>query len=123
VDNDLQIPCKVRKRNFVPTFYIKTISLPRQARDKHRKNSKRNRFLTLCKLGEPKHPLCNDAEQAAVVQYGSDFLEALKPVIESAPKNGAFITSCVCHGCPWSEVTTGASENGLLSRLYVKPIF
>ena len=39
--------------------------------------------------------------QAAVMSYGSDFLEALQPVIDSAPKNGAFITSCVCHGCPW----------------------
>lgn len=43
------------------------------------------------------------------MNYGSDFLEALKPVIDSAPKNGAFITSCVCHGCPWSTVTTGAT--------------
>ena len=62
-----------------------------------------------CRAGEPKHPKCNTNEQAAIVQYGEDFLDALKPVIESAPKNGAFITSCLCHGCPWSTVTTGAS--------------
>jgi hypothetical protein len=30
---------EVRKRHFLPTFYIKMIILPRQARDKHRENS------------------------------------------------------------------------------------
>lgn len=62
-----------------------------------------------CHLGDPKHPKCTAAEQSAVLQYGSDFLEALKPAIgPSAPKNGAFITSCICHGCPWDVLTTGA---------------
>lgn len=60
-----------------------------------------------CHLGEPKHPKCSDIEQSEVLKYGSDFLKALKPVIDSGPKNGAFITSCVCHGCPWDVVTTG----------------
>ena len=60
-----------------------------------------------CHLGDPKHPKCTAAEQRAVLQYGSDFLEALKPAVASAPKNGAFITSCICHGCPWDVLTTG----------------
>ena len=61
-----------------------------------------------CSAGHADHQMCNATEQAAIVQYGSDFLDALKPVIDSAPKNGAFITSCVCHGCPWPTVTTGS---------------
>jgi hypothetical protein len=34
----------VRKTYFFRHLYIKTIILPRQARDKHRKNSKKGRF-------------------------------------------------------------------------------
>lgn len=41
--------------------------------------------------------------QAAVLQYGVDFLEQFKPV-QSEPRNGAMITSCICHGCPWSQL-------------------
>eukprot|EP00966_Prymnesium_polylepis_P018669 429858-Prymnesium_polylepis.1 len=43
------------------------------------------------------------AEQAAVVQYGVDFLDAFAPV-RANPKNGAMITSCICHGCPWADL-------------------
>ena len=53
-----------------------------------------------CLVGEASHKACSTKEQAAILQYGIDFLAALLPVIASAPKNGAFITSCVCHGCP-----------------------
>eukprot|EP01046_Picozoa_sp_COSAG06_P043484 COSAG06_NODE_5700_length_3313_cov_3.423460_5_plen_119_part_00 len=35
---------EVRKRHFLSHLYIKTIFLPRQARDRHRENSKRDRF-------------------------------------------------------------------------------
>ena len=35
---------QVRKRHFLSTFYIKMIILPRQARDKHKKNSKKVPF-------------------------------------------------------------------------------
>ena len=45
-----------------------------------------------------------DAERAAVLQYGTDFLDAFAPVRSNA-KNGAMITSCICHGCPWPELT------------------
>ena len=44
------------------------------------------------------------AEQAGVLQYGKDFLKQFQAVTAD-PKNGAFITSCICHGCPWPEAT------------------
>ena len=44
------------------------------------------------------------AEQAGVLQYGLDFMAQLKAV-QADEKNGAFITSCICHGCPWSDPT------------------
>ena len=62
-----------------------------------------------CKAGDAGHVTCNSTESAAIVQYGADFLTALQPVIASQARNGAFITSCICHGCPWSTVKTGAS--------------
>ena len=39
---------KARKRHFLSHLYIKCIVLPRQARDKHRENSKNDRFLAGC---------------------------------------------------------------------------
>jgi hypothetical protein len=36
---------QARKRHFLSHLYIKCIILPRQARDKHRENSKKCRFL------------------------------------------------------------------------------
>jgi hypothetical protein len=41
----LATDAKVRKRHFLRHLYIKCIILPRQARDKHRENSKKGRFL------------------------------------------------------------------------------
>merc|ERR1719267_70213 len=40
------------------------------------------------------------AEQDGVIHYGTDFMRQFEPVTK-ATKNGAFITSCICHGCPW----------------------
>lgn len=57
-----------------------------------------------CKAGSAGHPACNTAEQAAIIQYGTDFLTALTPAIGTGPKNGAFITSCICHSCDWAEL-------------------
>jgi hypothetical protein len=39
---------KVRKRHFSSTLYLKINILPRQARDKHRENSKKCRFSQRC---------------------------------------------------------------------------
>lgn len=43
------------------------------------------------------------AEQQGVLQYGKDFMTQFAPV-QQEPKNGAMITSCICHGCPWSTL-------------------
>jgi hypothetical protein len=44
-------------------------------------------------------------EQAGVLQYGKDFMEQLAPVYTPPEsKNGGMITSCICHGCPWSDL-------------------
>ena len=39
-----------------------------------------------------------------MLQYGQDFLSQLEPVYADGAKNGGFITSCICHGCPWSDL-------------------
>merc|ERR1712039_221854 len=49
-------------------------------------------------------PWTTKAEQEGVIQYGKDFMRQFRPVMKSA-KNGAFITSCICHGCPWPTLT------------------
>ena len=44
-------------------------------------------------------------EQDGVLQYGKDFMAQLAPVYSKAEaKNGGMITSCICHGCPWSDL-------------------
>ena len=62
---------------------------------------------------------CNDSERAAITQYGTDFLSqfAIMPTLKG---NGAFITSCICHGCPWSDVTL---SNHVSLTLYVLPLY
>ena len=52
-----------------------------------------------------------EAQHAAVLQYGDDFLSQFGPVGKEG-KNGAMITSCICHGCPWSTLTTSAEGDG-----------
>mmetsp|Transcript_2977 Transcript_2977/g.7079 ORF Transcript_2977/g.7079 Transcript_2977/m.7079 type:complete len:419 (-) Transcript_2977:180-1436(-) len=45
------------------------------------------------------------AEQDGVLQYGKDFMAQLDYLAGSEwLKNGAMITSCICHGCPWSDL-------------------
>jgi len=41
---------------------------------------------------------------AAVETYGADFMEAFRPMLENPRKNGAAITSCVCHGCDFGHL-------------------
>ena len=72
-----------------------------------------------CIDGDMSHPPCNATEQASMLQYGADFVSALQPVVDSAPKNGAFITSCICHSCSWATlVLDGASSYTHYSRWY-----
>ena len=47
-------------------------------------------------------------EQDAVLQYGLDLMAQFAPV-QTEGKNGAFITSCICHGCEWNALTTPQS--------------
>jgi hypothetical protein len=49
------------------------------------------------------------AEQDGVLQYGKDFLTQFSPV-QTESKNGAMITSCICHGCNWAALTTGSDN-------------
>ena len=41
-------------------------------------------------------------EQHAVLKYGVDFLVAWERVVPTSGRNGAFITTCICHGCNWT---------------------
>lgn len=52
---------------------------------------------------------CTAAEQAAEEAYGTDFLRQLGAV-EASPQNGAFITTCLCHRCPWFSLRTSDSD-------------
>jgi hypothetical protein len=39
-------------------------------------------------------------------------MEQLAPVYtDGESKNGGMITSCICHGCPWSDLKTGDASN------------
>jgi hypothetical protein len=49
---------------------------------------------------------CSAQEQAQVLSYANSYLDALVPV-RANPANGAFITSCICHDCPWSSLALG----------------
>jgi hypothetical protein len=52
-----------------------------------------------------KHIADTAVVQAGVLQYGTDFLEQVSPVSGAGSRNGGFITSCICHGCPWQDLT------------------
>jgi len=51
------------------------------------------------------------AEQDGVLAYGAGFLHDFDPV-KADEKNGAFITSCICHGCPWQSPTALSYDGG-----------
>jgi hypothetical protein len=57
-------------------------------------------------LAHPAHHKapCDADEQAAVIKYGQAFMDDFQPVTKQA-KNGAMITSCICHGCNWNSIT------------------
>jgi hypothetical protein len=38
-----------------------------------------------------------------VLQYGADFLRDWSAVVPLSGRNGAFITTCICHGCNWTS--------------------
>ena len=47
---------------------------------------------------------CTDSEKAAIVAYGKSFMADFNSVMQNE-KNGAMITSCICHGCNWNNIT------------------
>ena len=49
---------------------------------------------------------CNATQRADILQYGASFMTALAPVL-AEQKNGAFITSCICHACDWGRLSLG----------------
>merc|ERR1711871_396043 len=49
-------------------------------------------------------PWTTPAEKKGVLQYGIDFMSQFSPVRKN-PSHGAMITSCICHGCPWSQLS------------------
>jgi hypothetical protein len=55
---------KVRKRHFLRHLYIKCIILPRQARDKHRENSKKARFRRLLSRRDSNEDLGAESDDA-----------------------------------------------------------
>jgi hypothetical protein len=56
-------------------------------------------------------------EQDGVIQYGKDFMSQFAAV-QASPKNGAFITSCICHGCPWHNSTALSIDDLTVDQHY-----
>merc|ERR1712137_1061261 len=58
-----------------------------------------------CLIGwmKPQHN-CTEDEQAAVLEFADSFMDQFAAVAKER-QNGAFITSCICHGCGWSTLT------------------
>jgi hypothetical protein len=58
----------------------------------------------------------NKAETDGVLEYGAHFLEALAPLTASPTSpHGGVITTCICHGCPWSSMNyTNAASKGVV---------
>jgi len=50
---------------------------------------------------------CNASQRAAILSYGGAFLSALAPVLAEEQRNGAFVTSCICHACDWGSLALG----------------
>merc|ERR1712060_283090 len=54
---------------------------------------------------------CSSPMRQGILQYGNDFdnqFAALKAVITGKSSvHGGFITTCMCHGCPWDKLVHG----------------
>ena len=66
-------------------------------------------LANILQVGDYKHVPTLPAERAGVLQYGADFLTQLAPFVAPSSStteqtHGGFITSCVCHGCPWADL-------------------
>lgn len=54
---------------------------------------------------------CTETEKHSVVEYGADWLSSFPRMTLLKGGHGAFITSCVCHGCPWEALSLDGSAN------------
>ena len=52
---------------------------------------------------------CSAAEKKAILAYGESFLSDFEPVMQNH-KNGAMITSCICHGCNWKNISLNGKD-------------
>ena len=50
------------------------------------------------------HMAANKEIASGILQYGRDFLSQQAAVGGAGSKNGGFITTCICHGCPWADL-------------------
>jgi len=73
-------------------------------------NSKYDAWQLGNELRTPDKNWVKKPEQAAVLQYGQDFLRDYKPVTENK-QNGAMITSCICHGCSWDTLEVAGKNS------------
>ena len=51
----------------------------------------------VCIAKQKDHQPCPASDQAAILNYGEDFMEQFSAVMKN-PDHGATITSCICHG-------------------------
>ena len=42
-------------------------------------------------------------QRQAVLSFGGSFLDQLAPLLSNG-RHGAFISTCICHGCPWDDL-------------------
>lgn len=47
--------------------------------------------------------------QKDVIAYGQDFDKQFQ-VVTTEQQNGGFITTCICHGCPWADLILDGSN-------------
>ena len=87
----------------------------------HDSSSSRRQLLLQPELAPPIVGVnCNATQRAAVLEYGASFLAALAPVVAARDeRNGAFITSCICHACDWAILALqGKTANGHFADWY-----
>jgi len=62
-------------------------------------------LLNELQTGTSRQHMADDAAvQKDVIGYGALFLDEVAPVGGAGSRNGAFITTCICHSCPWSDL-------------------
>ena len=44
------------------------------------------------------------ALKTGILGYGKSFMTQVAPVGGAGSANGGFITTCICHGCPWADL-------------------